>query len=254
MASSHLVSSSPTPAHQLNHPYRHFEPHPSPLSSARVYRRNQTTHAPQADHDNNYITSSMVESVGFFEVDEQEGRGKQAHETDMASGGEYEDEDEDERDQHASGCEYEDDMVDEEGEDDPEESVEQSRLEAFSPTLDASFATSMSIGTAPPTPSPNPYGTTFTKDSRPPVNAKVRTPSFPLTFSGPTQMPCLPLLLHIAWTSPLLLLPAAIPQRIPTDQATSSRTLRMTHSAQAPLAPALKLFGKPAPLPTRLGA
>ncbi|POW05199.1 hypothetical protein PSHT_10901, partial [Puccinia striiformis] len=199
----------------LNHPYRHFEPHPSPLSSARVYRRNQTTHAPQADHDNNYITSSMVESVGFFEVDEQEGRGKQAHETDMASGGEYEDEDEDERDQHASGCEYEDDMVDEEGEDDPEESVEQSRLEAFSPTLDASFATSMSIGTAPPTPSPNPYGTTFTKDSRPPVNAKGKNTFLPAHLFGP---------------NPNAMPPSSSPHRMDISPAPAARCNPSTYS------------------------
>ncbi|PLW49271.1 hypothetical protein PCANC_03903 [Puccinia coronata f. sp. avenae] len=178
MATSHFVSSSPTPAHQLHHPFRHFEPHPSPLSSASIYRRNQS-HANQVeDHEGRDFNASLAGSEDFIdEAEDQEEEGDQTHETDML---EDNDDDQgdmmDEQDPHASEAEYDEDNNTEydEGDDEEQEEEEEELAEQdpFSPTLDASFATSMSIGTAPPTPSPNPpQGTSTTLQNAPPSAA-----------------------------------------------------------------------------------
>ncbi|WAR56726.1 hypothetical protein PtB15_7B576 [Puccinia triticina] len=150
MATSHFVSSSPTPAHHLPHPFRHLEARPSPFSPASGSRRHQTHHAQHEDHEaDEYLRSSPAGSEGCVEAEDQaEYYDDRSPETD-----ELEDEDQagmmDEHDQHASG----------------------------------------SIATAPPTPSPNPYGTTFPESVRNSVSRKNTFLPAHLFAPNPNAMP-----------------------------------------------------------------
>ncbi|KAA1085159.1 cell division cycle- protein [Puccinia graminis f. sp. tritici] len=82
---------------------------------------------------------------------------------------------------------FQEDELEEDG--DPSESAEQV-IGPFSPTLDVSFASSMSNGTAPPTPSPYPQGSRFTHNAQlAPVSSKHSFPPAHLIAPNPNVMP-----------------------------------------------------------------
>ncbi|KNF02112.1 hypothetical protein PSTG_04610 [Puccinia striiformis f. sp. tritici PST-78] len=195
MSSPHLLFSSPTHAHLLHHPFRHFDPHPSPLFGVRAYRRNRIHRAHQDDLNNESIDSGLLESGSLLETENQKMHDQRSPESDQ-----YEDEDVgellDDRDQQASGEDDEDELREDEDRSE-DDLAEQVTMGEFSPTLDLSFAGSFSITTAP-TPSPNRQGPRFThhvqlspvsaKSSFPPAHLFAPTPNAMAPSSSPYRM------------------------------------------------------------------
>ncbi|KAI8458474.1 hypothetical protein BY996DRAFT_93605 [Phakopsora pachyrhizi] len=169
-----LSSSSPTPAHQLHHPFRRFDPQPSPLSNSQLFRNRNTlqNHFHQELNSDGYLDDddddeelALNEGQDFVED----------HYGDEAECQSFQDEAADDNDEVESSEANPNGERDVEADDDYEDGDQQSLIGeldsfdgnylsvnglGFSPTLDASFATSMlvsimSIGTIPPTPSIN---------------------------------------------------------------------------------------------------
>ncbi|MBW0499881.1 hypothetical protein O181_039596 [Austropuccinia psidii MF-1] len=156
MASTHLlVSSSPAPAHQLHRPFCYFEPQPSPLSRSNngLFRNNSLSSFHQDLISDDYLENldNNLEDL----VESEDLNSEQYEREDVQSIIEDEDGLED-KESTESGHDDDDEYFEEEDLVNVIDTASQNPSPSkagFSPTLDASFASSMSFGTAPPTPS-----------------------------------------------------------------------------------------------------
>lgn len=143
MSSSDLLfSSSPTPAHQLHHPFHSFETNPSPNFKLGEYRRRRINYANQEDYAGDNLKSNLLRSERSLESGDQEEPDEQTQE-----GYQFDDEHHSElmdgQDLPAFGEEDVDspDSQEEEPEDgqDEDKIAEKFMIGPFSPTLDVSF-------------------------------------------------------------------------------------------------------------------
>ncbi|PLW29845.1 hypothetical protein PCANC_20136 [Puccinia coronata f. sp. avenae] len=150
MPASHLLlSSSPTPAHQLHHSFQHFQPYPSTLFRLSDYRRHQT---PQ-DHDDDSSNPTLLHR--FLEVED----GEELSDDHSQKSFMYEEEPHSDliTDDHDLQASWQEDAAVEDDDRDDETGAEQVLIGALSPSPDVPFkGSATSVGIAhPTTPSPN---------------------------------------------------------------------------------------------------